>query len=110
MHTVLNQGKVDCVDLLQLKDRNRKLAENERREKMTNGRSAKRWAFLQTTSGALPAALPVFIHHWSLKENFWSLRDIPVVKSTGCSSRGPRFISELPRDSSQPSVTAAPGN
>jgi hypothetical protein len=33
-----------------------------------------------------------------------------VVKSTGCSSRGPRFNSQQPHGCSQPSVILVPGD
>ena len=38
------------------------------------------------------------------------LRDDSVVKSTGCSSRGPRFEPQHPHVGSQPSITPAPGD
>jgi hypothetical protein len=37
-------------------------------------------------------------------------RDGSVFKSTGCSSRGPRFNSQHPYNGSQISVTPVPGN
>jgi hypothetical protein len=40
----------------------------------------------------------------------WSWRDASVVKSTGCSSRGPGFYPQHPQGSSQLSITPVPGN
>jgi hypothetical protein len=36
--------------------------------------------------------------------------DGSVVKSAGCSSRGPGFSSQHPHEDLQPSVTSAPGD
>jgi hypothetical protein len=36
-------------------------------------------------------------------------RDGSVVKSTGCSSKGPRFNSQYPHGGSQLSITSVPG-
>jgi hypothetical protein len=38
------------------------------------------------------------------KSNYWGWRDGLVVKSTDCSSRGPKFKSQQPHGGSQPSV------
>jgi hypothetical protein len=52
----------------------------------------------------------VFKHQRSLlfrlffKNNFRGWRDGSVMKSTGCSSRGPEFNSQQPHGGSQPSV------
>ena len=50
-------------------------------------------------------------NHWgrrSLKLAEVGLRDDSMVKSTGCSSRGPRFYSQHPHGNSQVSVTPIP--
>jgi hypothetical protein len=40
----------------------------------------------------------------ALKHTFWVWRDGSVLKSTGCSSRGPEFSSQQPHGGSQPAV------
>jgi hypothetical protein len=43
-------------------------------------------------------------------KNFRGWRDGSAVKSTGCPSKGPRFNSQNPYDSSQMSLTPVPGD
>jgi hypothetical protein len=65
------------------------------------------FAFLQFRLGSFgirlsPQALPFFQMGFVEKHRGW--RDGSVVKSTGCSSRGPEFNSQKPHGDSQPSV------